>query len=128
MRLGFIGPCRGELDTLRALAELLLFELRVDRVVYLGPKAQAVLKPLLPADPQEYVFSPDAPRPSGAPGDGPTGCRHSPRARLSASRPVGQNPLSGRTTRWAATGRRSAAGASGPASRCGCRTNCGTAG
>jgi integrase len=30
----------------------------LDRVVYLGPKAQAILKPLLPADPQAYVFSP----------------------------------------------------------------------
>ena len=30
----------------------------LDRVVYLGPKRQAVLRPLLPADPQAYVFSP----------------------------------------------------------------------
>ena len=29
-----------------------------DRVVYLGPKAQAVLTPLLPADPDAYLFSP----------------------------------------------------------------------
>lgn len=30
----------------------------MDRVVYLGPKAQAVLRPLLPAEPEAYVFSP----------------------------------------------------------------------
>jgi len=29
-----------------------------DRVVYLGPKAQAALTPLLPADPDAYLFSP----------------------------------------------------------------------
>ncbi len=36
MRLGFIGPCRGDVDALRPLAELLLFDLRATRVVYLG--------------------------------------------------------------------------------------------
>jgi hypothetical protein len=36
MKLGFIGPCRGDAIALRAPAELLLFELAVDRVVYLG--------------------------------------------------------------------------------------------
>ncbi|MEI8258647.1 MAG: hypothetical protein WCJ30_23485 [Deltaproteobacteria bacterium] len=36
MRLGFIGPCRGDLTSLRALAERLLFDLDVQRVVYLG--------------------------------------------------------------------------------------------
>lgn len=30
----------------------------LDRVVYIGPKAQAILEPLLPADPHAYVFSP----------------------------------------------------------------------
>lgn len=30
----------------------------LDRVVYIGPKAQAILEPLLPTDPQAYVFSP----------------------------------------------------------------------
>ena len=30
----------------------------LDRVVYIGPKAQAVLKPLLPENPTTYVFSP----------------------------------------------------------------------
>ena len=32
----------------------------LDRVVYLGPRCQAILKPLLPDDPEEYVFSPAA--------------------------------------------------------------------
>lgn len=36
MRLGFVGPNRGDIDALRAGAELLLFELGVARVVYLG--------------------------------------------------------------------------------------------
>jgi hypothetical protein len=36
MKLGFIGPCRGDTGALRAPAELLLFELGADRVVYLG--------------------------------------------------------------------------------------------
>jgi hypothetical protein len=36
MRLGFIGPCRGDVAGLRALAEVLLFELGVVRVIYLG--------------------------------------------------------------------------------------------
>jgi len=36
MRLGFIGPCRGDIVGLRALAERLLFDLDVPRVVYLG--------------------------------------------------------------------------------------------
>jgi hypothetical protein len=36
MRLGFIGPCRGDVAALRPLAELLLFELDVTRAVYLG--------------------------------------------------------------------------------------------
>lgn len=36
MKLGFIGPCRGDVSALRAPAELLLFELGADRVVYLG--------------------------------------------------------------------------------------------
>lgn len=36
MRLGFIGPCRGDLASLRAAAELLLFELDADRAIYLG--------------------------------------------------------------------------------------------
>ncbi len=36
MKLGFIGPCRGDIGALRAPAELLLFELGADRVVYLG--------------------------------------------------------------------------------------------
>lgn len=36
MRLGFIGPCRGDPAVLRPLAELLLFELDVARAVYLG--------------------------------------------------------------------------------------------
>lgn len=36
MKLGFIGPCRGDATALRGPAELLLFELRADRVVYLG--------------------------------------------------------------------------------------------
>lgn len=30
----------------------------LDRVVYIGPKAQAVLKPLLPESPTAYIFSP----------------------------------------------------------------------
>lgn len=30
----------------------------LDRVVYLGPKAQAILTPFLPVDPQSFVFSP----------------------------------------------------------------------
>ncbi len=29
-----------------------------DRVVYFGPRAQAILRPLMPADPDAYVFSP----------------------------------------------------------------------
>lgn len=36
MRLGFIGPCRGDVAGLRALAEKLLFDLDVSRVIYLG--------------------------------------------------------------------------------------------
>jgi len=36
MKLGFIGPCRGEVGALRGPAEFLLFELGADRVVYLG--------------------------------------------------------------------------------------------
>src|SRR5262249_50251204 len=36
MRLGFIGPCRGDVGAMRPLAELLLFELDVARAVYLG--------------------------------------------------------------------------------------------
>jgi hypothetical protein len=36
MRLGFIGPCRGDVGAIRPLAELLLFELDVARAVYLG--------------------------------------------------------------------------------------------
>lgn len=36
MRLGFIGPCRSDVNAIRPLAELLLFELACDRVVYLG--------------------------------------------------------------------------------------------
>lgn len=36
MRLGFLGPCRGDLAVLRPLAELLLFEFHVDRAIYLG--------------------------------------------------------------------------------------------
>jgi hypothetical protein len=36
MRLGFIGPCRGDLAALRELAELLLFDLDVARAIYLG--------------------------------------------------------------------------------------------
>jgi hypothetical protein len=36
MRLGFIGPSRGDIAGLRALAELLLFDVGVARVIYLG--------------------------------------------------------------------------------------------
>lgn len=36
MKLGFIGPCRGDINALRGPAELLLFELGANRVVYLG--------------------------------------------------------------------------------------------
>jgi hypothetical protein len=36
MRLGFIGPCRGDVANLRKLAERLLFEVNVERVIYLG--------------------------------------------------------------------------------------------
>jgi hypothetical protein len=35
-KLGFIGPCRGDVNALRAPAELLLFELGANRVIYLG--------------------------------------------------------------------------------------------
>lgn len=36
MRLGFVGPCKGDLSLLRSACERLLFEHGVARVVYLG--------------------------------------------------------------------------------------------
>lgn len=36
MRIGFVGPARGNVTRFRELCELLLFDLAVDRVVYLG--------------------------------------------------------------------------------------------
>lgn len=36
MKLGFVGPARGDLSKLRASCERLLFEFRVDRVYHLG--------------------------------------------------------------------------------------------
>ncbi len=36
MKLGFVGPARGDLSRLRGLCERLLFEVRVDRVFHLG--------------------------------------------------------------------------------------------
>ncbi len=36
MKLGFVGPARGDLSKLRASCERLLFEFRVDRVFHLG--------------------------------------------------------------------------------------------
>ncbi len=36
MRLGFVGPCLGDIRRLRELAARLLFDLKVDRAIYLG--------------------------------------------------------------------------------------------
>lgn len=36
MKLGFVGPARGDLSRLRGLCERLLFEVQVDRVFHLG--------------------------------------------------------------------------------------------
>lgn len=46
-----------------------------ERVVYLGPKAQEVLRPWLRADREAYLFSPRRPRKSARPGCGRSGRR-----------------------------------------------------
>jgi hypothetical protein len=57
MRLGFIGPCRGDVAALRPLAELLLFELGVARVVYLG--ADDALDRAIKGWPERFGAPPD---------------------------------------------------------------------
>ena len=99
----------------------------LDRVVYLGPKAQAVLTPLLPADADAYVFSPQ--RSEASRNAGRRAARETPLTPSQAGRNAkGRAKAPLRPHYPVGSYRQAIRRGCKRACRFGCPTNCGTAG